>query len=320
MAAKNIAQEAAEKRETRGKEVKVEGQSKVGVKGKKVTISDGAVTLQKKSAAKEEKPNEAEKKTVTVDKKQPAAPPPLGMFDEIPIETVMTAGESVINMINTKNAKTGNAKTEQNAAARDVGENNTANQTDDTDTTERTESNCFCKKEHIDLRPDVAWVSQFNDAFGDEEAQKQACFRACKRILQSAGLSGNSAPNDGTVIQTALESNGNISINSQKAKEGLAYIDGQLERKYPVLVGIDCKSGSPNTDKVTDHFVVIVGRGCGDDKAFYYFYEVGTKYKDSGTSDGNKLFVNNDNSLRGKPVYNVGKNYTVSQIRRNVLL
>jgi putative chitinase len=120
MAAKNIAQEAAEKMETRGKEVKVEGRSKVGVKGRSVAISDGVVAPPKKAAAKEEKPKEAEKKPETVDKNETAASPPAVVFDEIAMENVMMAGESLINMINTKNAKTGNAKTEQKAAARDA--------------------------------------------------------------------------------------------------------------------------------------------------------------------------------------------------------
>jgi len=196
---------------------------------------------------------------------------------------------------------------------------------------EEVEEKCFCKKEHIDLRSKIVYQTQFDPRFGNRAQQDAACFNACKVILQNAGLSPNSAPNDGTVIQIASENSygdktsqaSYLSINKAIAMHGLAYIDEQLEQGYPVLVGVDHKSGSPNTDKTTDHFVVIVGRGCTDNEAFYYFYEVGTEQMEGGVNkgklDGNKLYVSTDGSLRGTPYHNPNRNYIVSQVRKNVL-
>lgn len=186
---------------------------------------------------------------------------------------------------------------------------------------------CFCGKKHVDLRNNIEFQSQYDSQFGDKEAQDRACFRACKVILTNAGLSSDSAPNDGTVVQIASEGGTDkssqtsyISINSQKVKDGVTYIDEQLELGYPVLVGVDYKSGSPNSDKTTDHFVVIVGRECSDNEIFYYFYEVGTGARTGhGTSDDNKLYLKKDGSLRGTPAYKTSRNYIVSQIRKNKL-
>ena len=74
------------------------------------------------------------------------------------------------------------------------------------------------------------------------------------------------------------------------------------------------KLGDPGT---TDHYVVIVGRGCEDDKIFYSFYEVGTSWAHKGQHSTNKLFLGDDFSLKGIPAHNKGKNYTVTQVRKN---
>lgn len=55
---------------------------------------------------------------------------------------------------------------------------------------------------------------------------------------------------------------------------------------------------------------------------FYRFYDVGTRYKNKGISDENKLYLKADNSLRGtSEVINRKTNkqyeFVVTQIRRN---
>jgi hypothetical protein len=194
-----------------------------------------------------------------------------------------------------------------------------------------------CLKEHIDLREIVGWETQINkitkvvDGKVKEEYESyRQCFDACKAILINAGLSSGSAMSD-MVIQVATQisnvevkdrndQNKYLEINAEKAIEGLEYIDEQLSLGYPILVGVDYKYGSSNKDNVTDHFVVIVGRGCKEDNVFYYFYEVGTYWDKKGMSDENKLYLENDNnSLRGKPFYDTRRKYVVSQVRRNKL-
>jgi len=47
---------------------------------------------------------------------------------------------------------------------------------------------------------------------------------------------------------------------------------------HPVLVGVDhtnFRENAYNTDKTTDHFIVIIGRGYQKDKAYYLFMRLG---------------------------------------------
>jgi hypothetical protein len=203
---------------------------------------------------------------------------------------------------------------------------------------------CFrCGKEHIDLRDKDKWISQFDPEFGTTAEQQTSCYRASRYILYTYyGLSENTSPNDSTKLLIAEEiktvaeeaqtdSSQYLKINQTVAKAGICYIDEQLEAGYPVLVGVDHTFDKKlynskikeyydvNDDKTTDHWIVIVGRGCEDNKAYYRFYEVGTESKDNGTSDKNKLYLHTDFSLRGIPAHNPSRNYVVTQIRKNKL-
>ncbi|GAB0173707.1 hypothetical protein NHP164001_17280 [Helicobacter trogontum] len=67
---------------------------------------------------------------------------------------------------------------------------------------------------------------------------------------------------------------------------------------------------------------MILGRGYDTKGLFYRFYNVGTRYKNKGISDENKLYLKADNSLRGtSEIINRKTNkqykFIVTQIRRN---
>lgn len=189
---------------------------------------------------------------------------------------------------------------------------------------------CFCGKEHIDLRNRIQWRTQFDSRWGDEKAQNVACLKTCKLILESAGLSPNSAPNDASVIKVAseietpkdkLKQTSYLIVDSLAAKRGNAYIDEQLEEGYPVLVGVDHTYQTGYNEGTTDHFIVIVGRGCDKGEVWYLFYEVGTRQYTLGRSDANKLILNPDGSLHGEAPYKTRsgdkRKYVVTQIRKN---
>lgn len=89
---------------------------------------------------------------------------------------------------------------------------------------------------------------------------------------------------------------------------------------------IECahKGKGYNNDLTTDHFVVIVGMGYDDKgKLYYLFYDVGTnsinekQYK-AGSNDYNRLYLQNDYSLRGRSQIPSKHFYVVTQIRRNI--
>ena len=200
-------------------------------------------------------------------------------------------------------------------------------------------------KSEIDLRGQttpnggkVEWISQFDNGGGT------ACFDTCKKILVNSGLSGNSASpttrfqiaNENKKLSQSKNQSEYLVIDMQTAKDGIAYLDSELESGYPVLVGVDyefdrkikLKNGTidyPNrTDFTTDHYIVIVGRKYDDKGDLYYlFYDVGTnsinekQYK-AGSNDYNRLYLQNDYSLRGRSQIPSKHFYVVTQIRRNI--
>jgi hypothetical protein len=105
--------------------------------------------------------------------------------------------------------------------------------------------------------------------------------------------------------------------------DGVKYLKKALKDKIPVVAGVDDGEGSPNTDKVTDHFVVIVGMGTDAKGKYFRFYDNATGNEDNGTSDQNRLYPNCDDFVikgtadnayaRGTPY----KSYVVTQIRES---
>lgn len=174
----------------------------------------------------------------------------------------------------------------------------------------------FCQKEHIDLREQIVWQTQYDSKWGDINAQNKACKKACDAILINAGLSATSSRN---LYQTARERglSINLIIDKDQSKQGVIYINSELEKNHPIQVGVNHTLGLKTNGLTTDHFVVIVGRGCEEGKEYYLFYEVGTSNKNKGINENNKLYLDpSDYSLKGTTEYN-RKNYTVSQIRKN---
>ncbi len=191
-------------------------------------------------------------------------------------------------------------------------------------------TNCSCCK-CIDLTNKVIWISQFNksERRSNGTMKTDGCWRTSQKLLIDAGLSKTSGYKTGMII-TALEDDAHTSLSlTKRVKDGVDYIDSELEKGNPVLVGLnhtinyrrngkiinaDSSLGDPGT---TDHYVVVIGRGCEKNKVYYRFYEVGTSWAHYGQNSRNKLFLGSDFSLKGSPGNNKEKKYTVSQVRKN---
>ncbi|MFK8274608.1 hypothetical protein ACI76Y_02865 [Capnocytophaga cynodegmi] len=174
----------------------------------------------------------------------------------------------------------------------------------------------------IDLRGDNSkWQTQFDSIFGTKERQNVACKRACSVILSNYGIKGGELKKGKPLFQIGIEKEGELFIDRDITKQSVEYIDEQLEKGKPILVGVDHTykyKGGFNNDLSTDHFIVIVGRKRDPDKGIYYlFYEVATSNKDKGTSDDNKLFIQEDFTLKGNPKYKKDRIYIVLQVREN---
>ncbi len=184
-------------------------------------------------------------------------------------------------------------------------------------------SSCSCNKGCVDLTGKITWITQFNKSERKNGVMAtDGCWRTSQKLLISAGLSKTSGYQKG-MITTAKENDEHTSIAvTTDAKEGVEYIDTELKKGNPVLVGLDHTlnyrhNGKLINDHTTDHYVIIVGRGCENDKVFYRFYEVGTSWAHYGQHSSNKLFLGDDFSLKGTPASNKEKKYTVSQVRKN---
>ena len=119
-----------------------------------------------------------------------------------------------------------------------------------------------------------------------------------------------------------------MQIDTQAFQKGLAYLDSELEKGYPIVVGVDHSYAyggqGYNNDLTTDHFVVIVGRGYDEQGLFYRYYEVGTNHEYKGISDDNKLYIKNNQYLAGVSLWlhykdnKQNRHYFVTQIRKNL--
>ena len=184
------------------------------------------------------------------------------------------------------------------------------------------------RKEDIDLADSNKWISQFT-----QPRPKEACYRTSVLVVKNYGAKSGGLGNklsskyeNGTskysnVIQPVVQMSDGTLKDTNEKKAAIDYIDDQLERGYPIVVGVDREVYKTyNTDNTTDYFIVIVGRKTDKIGLYYRFYEVGTypeNKETKGINPNNRLYVKEDNRLVGrKPMSN--KNYTLTQVRKNI--
>lgn len=122
------------------------------------------------------------------------------------------------------------------------------------------------------IQLDVPNISQF-DGSRVERAGDAACYRAARAIAATQGVH-IPAGTAGNKIQVATSENsvGQVSVDRQGLAEARHYIDSQLQQGRPVVAGVSHKDASYNSDGLTDHFVVITGRGVDANGQTYYTY------------------------------------------------
>ncbi len=137
------------------------------------------------------------------------------------------------------------------------------------------------------------FYSQFENGHGFE-AGKSACFKAATAMAKASGATVT-GPDKRIQIGTSEDSNGHLKVDSQKAAQGRSYIESQLASGKPVVVGVSHKGGyGGNVDKMTDHFVVVTGRGTDEKgRAFYTFNDPATGNRSVGadTNPKNRFYI-----------------------------
>lgn len=160
-----------------------------------------------------------------------------------------------------------------------------------------------CNENHYDVAKTEHWITQ----------KPHECWAASVKILKNYGIIGGANINPIYTVDQKGDK-----LNVQNAQAGLDYIDSQLILGKPVIVGLDdnLRKSTYNTHKATDHFFVIVGKGCEDGNIYYRFFDVGSKISEEGTAEKNKLYLQDNLMLVGKSYGNT-HNYTVTEVRRN---
>ncbi|MCP3163506.1 LysM peptidoglycan-binding domain-containing protein [Myxococcus qinghaiensis] len=167
------------------------------------------------------------------------------------------------------------------------------------------------------------WISQY-DASQVERAGDKACFRAATAMARQAGANVTDVSQR---IQVATgEGPNGITVNRQAAERGRNYIDQQLAAGKPVVVGVNHRSDRNvgNADGITDHFVVITGRGVDQQgRTYYTFNDPATRNQSRGadTNANNRFYVDENTGGLTRPGprngYVVGRQFDVSMVRPN---
>ncbi len=157
------------------------------------------------------------------------------------------------------------------------------------------------------------WVSQIANGIN--------CYEACTTMLSNEGTT--TAGRSSEVVMTNTGENGRAGSATANTQGGLSVLNKNIENGRPVIVGVDYKSGSPNADGMTDHFVVVSGKtetlsNGRVTTTSYRFFDPRTSHSSYGTQATNQFRLQN-NRLVG--TYQQGArinfNYTVTAIRRN---
>ncbi len=184
---------------------------------------------------------------------------------------------------------------------------------------------------------DVPWKSQDMKSPDFDAEANGNCNRTAKAMIAAtvAPESGGAAPDgaDGAYRMGRATASGRLEVDPAQARQARAYLDSQLDQGLPVMVGVDRKDGSKNPDGVTDHFVVVTGRGVDDEgRVFYTFHDPAARKAANGSdaNPNNRFFVDqrtgalyrdgtdgNQSKLGGKDNPNYRQRYEVSEVRQN---
>lgn len=88
---------------------------------------------------------------------------------------------------------------------------------------------------------------------------------------------------------SVVRESGNSVVLQSTAEAGIKKINDTLAAGKPIIVGVNIKKGSPNFDKTTDHFVVLVESGSDSKGIYYRFFDPGTQHASAGTDPKNRL-------------------------------
>jgi hypothetical protein len=169
----------------------------------------------------------------------------------------------------------------------------------------------------------VPFFSQFEPGHGYDPG-KTSCFLAAMAMVAEKGAKVT-GPDQRIQLATAEDEKGRLTIDPAKAAQARSYIDQQLDEGWPVVVGVSHKDAHYNVDALTDHFVVITGRGVDEQgRTYYAFHDPSASRGDKGsdTNPKNRLCVDEATGRMYRPGKDaaglvVDRRLEVAMVRRN---
>ncbi|WP_084609546.1 LysM peptidoglycan-binding domain-containing protein [Archangium violaceum] len=168
----------------------------------------------------------------------------------------------------------------------------------------------------------VPYYSQFEGGHGFTPGNT-ACFDAAKAMIGTLGVTVQGSDRR-IQVGTSEDTRGRLTVDSARAQEGRNYIDSQLDAGRPVMVGVSHRDDDYNADQLTDHFVVITGRGVDEQgRTYYSFHDPGTRHTQIGadTNPNNRFYVDDSTGMMYRPAQDGTsidrRAYDVSMVRIN---
>jgi uncharacterized LabA/DUF88 family protein len=175
---------------------------------------------------------------------------------------------------------------------------------------------------YIGVLEDITDVNIDEDALSiipvdlfERQADKN-CYETCVDIIKK--YDPNYQIPSYQIWALATKDNEIVKLHKDCYAEALIALDNAISSGIPIIVGVDYKKNDPaiNFDKITDHWVIINGKGSDNKGVFYTYFEVAQpndEENNAGTStDRNRFYVNEHNQLIGLfPTVNGNENTPV---------
>jgi peptidoglycan hydrolase-like protein with peptidoglycan-binding domain len=165
----------------------------------------------------------------------------------------------------------------------------------------------------------VPWYSQY-DSTHVERAGDTACFRACRAMARAVGALVPADTHRSIQVATSEDDEGRVITTPERTAAARAYIDGELEKRRPVAVGVSHKKASYNTDHITDHFVLVYGRVQEAGGMVYLYNDPGTRHEATGRGGRFRVDAGNGNLVHDGAVakgFVVARHTELSMVVRN---
>lgn len=169
-------------------------------------------------------------------------------------------------------------------------------------------------------RVSAPWISQFDRRV--PRPGNDACYRAVATMAGQVGVRVPASTENRIQVATGEDRQGRVTTTRDRTEAARRHIDSELARGRPAVVGVSHKDANYNRDKITDHYVLVNGRGVDEQGRTYYTYlDPATTHRNVGDNPArNRLYVDPSTGNLYRPGAStgpvVGRRYEMSMVVR----